>query len=310
MVRDWAQQFQSWRKLLADCARKPSRGLVHGLRVRTLRLKSEMDQWRRTQPPAVQAHAALKHWAKQAKKLRRVLSEVREIDVHLAKLAGLKTSLASPRGYQLRSSRLPLRELETLRRALKEQRQSAAKRLSGAIESRLDRIEQVSREVESILLQAHSPEAGPEKGAIYDSLRAVARQFPVLDVACLHDFRKRIKSVRYQAELFRNLDPGIRKLAVALKAMQAAAGEWHDWQSLAILAAGRLPDRARNGGLTELLNTLSEESLEKALATCERQIAPYGRPNNPSHAPSLQIVEKKPVQRADDGKHRWVEYVA
>jgi CHAD domain-containing protein len=308
---DWPQQFQSWRKLLVDCSRKPSKGLVHSLRVQTLRLMSGVDQWRRTQPAGAQANEVLRRWAKQAKKLRRVLSDVREIDVHLAKLAGLKASLAAPRGYQPRSNRLPLRQLEALRRTLKQERRSAQKRLAADIEGRLVRIDQVSAEVEPLLSRGLSLQQVPDRSlALFEMFHSIARQFPALDAACLHDFRKRIKSVRYQAELFARADAKVRKLAVALKAMQTATGEWHDWQVLGTLAARRFHDHTNDGGLGELLGTLAEESLERALATCERQIALNGPRESPADASPLRLVEKIPVKRAEAWGGSMAEYVA
>lgn len=271
---EWSQHFQNWRDLLAECRRKPGKRRVHALRVATLRLSSEIDQWREGHEIESPTHRAAKRWTRQAKKLRRALSDVRETDVHLGKLAALPSAFAAPAGYQVRSSKLALRQLDTLQRMLKQERRSAAKQLTAAIDSRIDRLDRASHAIEfSIALELSTPVL--PANAVVRMFHDVVRDYPALDAACLHDFRKRIKSVRYQAELFAHSAPQLQKLAATLKTMQGATGDWHDWHALAELSARRFHHREKNGGLTELLETLTQESLQKALDLCERQLAPF-----------------------------------
>jgi hypothetical protein len=81
--------------------------------------------------------------------------------------------------------------------------------------------------------------------------------------------------------------------------MQGAIGEWHDWQELAQLASRRLRKRHKGGVLTMLLETLSEESLQKALECCQSQNAQldYGIADT---AARLQLVAPKPPARSLD----------
>lgn len=289
---DWSQQFQNWRDLLAECRHKPSKRRVHALRVATLRLTAEVDHWREGHEAELPTHHAAKRWTRQAKKLRRALSEVRETDVHLGKLASLPNTLSAPAGYRARSSKLALRQLAALHSTLKQERRVAAKRLADDIETRLNRLQKASRAIELSIAIEFSAPILPANGVVR-MFRDVVRDFPVLDSSCLHDFRKRIKSVRYQAELFAHSDPQLQKLAVALKAMQGATGDWHDWCALAEVSARRFHHRTKNGGLTELLQTLTQESLQKALELCERQLAPY-REAASIHAPhSLPLPPRK-----------------
>ncbi|HEY6489910.1 MAG: CHAD domain-containing protein [Terracidiphilus sp.] len=289
---DWSQQFQNWRDLLAECGRKPSRRRVHALRVATLRLSAEVDHWLEGHETELPTHRAAKRWSRQAKKLRRVLSEVRETDVHLGKLAALPTSLAAPVGYRPRSSKLALRQLAALQRTLKQERGAAAKRLTDDIKTRRDRLEKASRAIElSIAIEFSAPVL--HASAVVKMFHMVVLDFPSLDSACLHDFRKRIKGVRYQAELFAHADPHLQKLAVVLKTMQGATGDWHDCLALAELSTRRFRRRTKNGGLTELLETLTQESLQKALELCERQLAPYREAASIHEPRSLALPPKK-----------------
>ena len=64
-------------------------------------------------------------------------------------------------------------------------------------------------------------------------------------------------------------DPQIAALGAELKAVQGAIGEWHDWDELTCEAENGLHQKSKNGNLIELLETMTQESLEKALTLCE-----------------------------------------
>jgi len=56
--QNWRQKLEFWCEQLRECARKPSRRRVHGLRAATLRLQAELDetlQHSTTAPAAVRA---------------------------------------------------------------------------------------------------------------------------------------------------------------------------------------------------------------------------------------------------------------
>jgi hypothetical protein len=115
--------------------------------------------------------------------------------------------------------------------------------------------------------------------------REMVSEFPELRAKDLHTLRKRIKDVRYLAELMSGNDLQIAALAAELKAVQGAIGEWHDWDDLACEAANVLRHEPKNGNLIELLETMAQESLEKALALCE------------SFRARFAVEEDEPAQR-------------
>jgi CHAD domain-containing protein len=98
-------------------------------------------------------------------------------------------------------------------------------------------------------------------------------EFPELNGESLHAYRKRLKKVRYLAEISAAADPLAERQATTLKRMQSAAGKWHDWQSLTE-EVGRA-FRGRNGseGLAKLLEARAQESLQEALGLVQRATA-------------------------------------
>ena len=120
---------------------------------------------------------------------------------------------------------------------------------------------------------AESEAAGKLDGSAEDILKQfaeVAAEFPSLDAENLHEFRKRIKTVRYLAEMLAVDHPETRQPAALLKKMQSAIGEWHDWQQLARMSRRMHEGRKKYDELSELLEALTAESLEKALDVCGR----------------------------------------
>ncbi len=289
--------LEDWRSLLVACQRKPSRRHVHELRVATLRLQARLDKRFEWPEADFRAGQAARHWNKAAGKLRDDLSAVRDIDVYRGKLSLLRGTLATPEGYTPRSSRASLRQIETLDGWLARERKIAAKKLISDLRHRQSRLERVSGELESAQASGYSLAPTPFSSGIFKIFADAVAEFPKLDAGCLHDFRKRIKNIRYLAELFAETEPQARRQAETLRAMQGAVGEWHDWQELTRLAAGKLRKRRAQGSLISLLESESEESLQKALETCRIQTAQL-LGDLTSDTSRMQLVGKKtPVRR-------------
>lgn len=287
----WQRQCESWRQLLGECGRKPSRRRVHTLRVATLRLQAELEYCLDQHRPAAPAERAVKRWNKQGDKLRRALQPVREADVYLAKLAGLRASLAAPEELQARCSRRCLGQVGKVESRLRQMRQAAAKKLMVEIEDRRERLIRLSHEMEEALALQMPPGSGAEPLA--GLIASLAVEFPELGADRLHEFRKRVKKVRYLADLSADADPQVARQSVALRQMQAAVGEWHDWQVLAQKAG-----RGKGNSLTELLETLTAESLQKALSVCRRLTARLARHGHGNGA-SSPAPQKLPVRRVE-----------
>jgi CHAD domain-containing protein len=272
---EFQRQVEAWRQLLFQCGQKPSRKGVHSLRVATLRLQAGVEYWLRDQEPDAPAARAGKRWNKQGKKLRRALNPVREADVSLARLASLRASTAGPPEGQLPCSRSCLRQIGELEQKLTEARQKAAKRLITVIADRRKRMERLSTEMEDALALSPWGCSGKDLLAMFASLR---EEFPELKAEILHTYRKCIKNVRYLADISAVGDSSAARQAAILKKMQAAAGEWHDWQALASQAGRAFRGKARTCALTQLLEARTQEYLKEALGVCLRATAQlFGR---------------------------------
>jgi CHAD domain-containing protein len=266
---EW-RRVETWRQLIAACGRKPSRKRVHGLRVATLRLQAEMENWLRAQGPQDPVARKVKRWNKQADKLRDALGPVREADVFLVKLDRLRGMVTGPDQGQTRLSRICLRQISSLEDWFAQRRKTAAKDLTTEIADRRERLTETSKEVEIVLENAGLEATGSGLSEVREMIAGLATEFPELNGASLHEFRKRIKMLRYLAEPIAAGDPRTGRQVAALRRMQSAAGEWHDLQALSKKASKAFRGRHKASGLAELLNTLAEESLEKALEVCRR----------------------------------------
>ena len=256
--------------MLARCSRKPTRKRVHNLRIVTLRIQAELQHRFRDDGPDAESTIAANRWIKQADKLRQALSDLREVDVWIGKLGGLRTSLTETGTYVPRSNRECLRQIDLLEDKLNVKRSELEKDLVGELEDCRKRMVGISKDIEGM---AESEAAENMDGSAEDILKQfaeVAAEFPTLDGENLHEFRKRIKTVRYLAEMLAVDHPETRQPAASLKKMQSAIGEWHDWQQLARMSRRMHEGRKKHDELSELLESLTAESLEKALDVCER----------------------------------------
>ena len=127
---DWQGKLESWRALLDKCGCKASKKNVHGLRVVTLRLQVQVEQWLRERNSVDDATKAALRWNKQAEKLRKALSPVRDSDVYQQMLRGLRNPDAGDAAETCRAGQDSLREIDKLERRLKRKRTSAEKELA------------------------------------------------------------------------------------------------------------------------------------------------------------------------------------
>ena len=293
------RQFGAWRRMLAECGRKPSRRRVHALRVATLRLQARTEHCLNRLGEDDSTGRVVRRWNKQADKLRNALSLVRETDVHLAKLNQLRRSVGTPDEDHSRLNRICLSQIATVEGRLERTRRSAAKKLGDEIEKRRGRLARLSKEI------AQSPMLGKlltmpsDKSERFSLIAGLAADANSLNARSLHEYRKRIKTVRYLAEMAADDDALAARQVTALRTMQSAVGEWHDRQSLSKEVSAILKGRQREGELVDLLKTLAGESFERALEVCRRTITrlleeSYERPSSVKELPA-----RRPVQEAE-----------
>jgi CHAD domain-containing protein len=266
----WQQQLDAWRKLLAQCARKPSRRSIHALRSLTLRLQVGLEYFLRKRAANSAAAHALQQWSKEGKKLRKALAPVRNADVHMARLKNLsKTNKGASEGEKKLNPRC-IREIDKLEDRLRQQRKAGIDKLMAAFDARGKRLNRSSKELEAALTP-HMPSkvhsTAPQALRIFTELTS---ELPNLDAGNLHEYRKRLKQARYLAEISATSDPMAKRLSSAFRRIHYAAGEWHDWQELARKADRILPGHDEQDGLIPVLEALAEKALRRARVQCRR----------------------------------------
>lgn len=252
-----------WRQLIDRCDRKATRKRVHALRVVTLRLQAELELELSELPSASHQAQAILEFNKQGEKLRKVLGPVRELDVWVGKLQALRASLMQSGEYVPRSARDCIRQLERFEARLKEGRRPLEKKLVAAIRKRKADFESAEEDVASVVDRSVHQDWIDTASGIIRRFAAIARDFPTFNEENLHEFRKRIKMIRYLAEMHPS-NKECDLIAAQMKKLQSVIGEWHDWQAL---AREIHHGRSKNSVAAELLETIAAESLESAVAT-------------------------------------------
>jgi len=296
---EWQRQIAAWRELLDECLGKPTRGRVHALRVATLRLLADIPHWLQGHEPEQKSARAGQRWSKQAEKLRKALQPVRTVDVDLAKLLALRAQLVGHGANPVRANRRCLRQLDKLARRFRQMRRSSEKDLIAELEDRRPRLRRTSLALERALAPLRLSAETATAETIRALLAALAAEFPELNEGNLHEYRMRVKAVRYQADLAARSDPGVARQAAAMGRMQVAAGEWHDLRMLARKASRELGKGSARGGLVELLEELAAESLQKALALCRRTTAQLLKAEAQKATQPRPAVLKFPPRRAE-----------
>jgi CHAD domain-containing protein len=258
-------RLAAWRELLDSCARKATRKRVHALRVVTLRVQAELERALADLPQATHQAQAILGFLKHAEKLRRTLSPVRELDVWVGKLHGLRASLTEAGDYVPRSTHESILGIDRLEERLRKKRSSAEKKLVAEIGKRGGALVRASEDAEEALSDYSFSEEAGIAAELAARFRAVRSEFTTFDEENLHEFRKRIKTVRYLAEIHAGSDRVCARIAVQMKKAQSAIGEWHDWQELG--CESHHGHRAKSKPLSELLDTVTAEAFEKALST-------------------------------------------
>jgi CHAD domain-containing protein len=237
----------------------------------TLRLQAELEHDLAELPHASHQAQAILQYLNQAEKLREALGPAREIDVWLGKLRGLRASLNKSGEYLPRSMQECLRGIDRLEDRLKRKRRNAGKKLAAAIEKKRDRFVKATENLEATQEESRLPDTHGIAKELLAHFGRVRAEMPELDEANLHEFRKRIKTVRYLAELHAGADHACARIATQMKKLQGAIGDWHDWQALG--DETRRLHHAWSEPLAELLESVATEAFDAALETTHRVTA-------------------------------------
>lgn len=290
-----SDRISSWRKLIERCGRKASKKRVHALRVATLRIQAEVEDELHDLPRASHEAQAMVRFGRLAEKLREALGAVRELDVWIGKLQGLQNSLREGMTYVPRSSRETGRQLGQLEQRLTKKRERSSAKLTAQIVKRQDDLLQAAQGLEASTRDRIDAEED-RAPKLLTEFAAIVTDFPAFDEGNLHEFRKRLKKIRYLAEIHQ-ADSRCQRIAEQMKKAQGSIGEWHDWQVLARTAEhGK---HAKDVEAVELLKSLTGEAYQTAIETCDsvvRRITEMQQNELESH-----IIRKPPAHSENAG---------
>ena len=249
MLRELSKTLES---LPAD----PAPRKVHKLRTASRRLEA--------MAPLLDSPKKSRRFLKAIEPVRKAAGSVRDMDVLMAharrmRRYGAGESLAQLFAYLESARQKHAAELVCV---LRHRRHAALKDLKEYL-----------KHVSSAL--KHSS-AGPieSQEKLHDAAMLAVRELghsEPLDAGNLHDFRLKVKYLRYTLQLDENAD---HDLLTRLDDVQRSIGDWHDWQQLAEIAHEALaiePDRQ----LVERIDRTAKRRFDRAMATASALRATY-----------------------------------
>ena len=242
MTRDESKPMETLRQFsqsLDRVLRSRSPEAVHNLRTRSRRLEAALRAILGEDDPSARS------LLKTATRLRKWAGHVRDLDV----LAGFTCQLAGS-GKQ--------ESLAQLAEHLSAQRKRAARRLKTTVSTREQATRRALKQCRK-LLKSEGQQEQVETAAEKHQRSLAASSHP--DAANLHDYRIRLKELRYTLELSPGSD---EEFFASLVEAIGAIGEWHDWSELQALAADLLRGAAHRD-LLDAIRTNAEAKLRNAL---------------------------------------------
>jgi CHAD domain-containing protein len=262
---------------VAQAAEDADPGAVHRVRTGSRRLQATLEATLREDGPAADGlERPARAWLRELKQIRRAAGAVRDLDVQrklLEKWVGKQEPAQDAEEGSPEASPLPIqaemKQAEVLDAWLKSERKHLAHGMQKQIRKRQHGLAKGQYEFFNAmtrvpLARAKTPRSA-DAVALEDFVRA-SDAMPLLHMDNLHDFRKATKKARYVAEMGAE---GQRHSGVAraLKRVQDAIGEWHDWLCLGEEAKAALGQDAPE--LTAAFKGEIERHFATALATTQ-----------------------------------------
>lgn len=247
-------EFERVRKLLRELGKlletlraDPAPQKVHKLRTASRRLEA--------MAVLLGTSRKSRHFLKTIEPVRKAAGGVRDMDVlmglaHKQRRHGARESLT--------------RLLDHLESARQQHAAELARMLHHRDDALLKELKEYSRLVASAFKHS-SPAPIQNQEMIHKAAMPVVRELGAwqpLTAGNLHEFRLKIKYLRYTLQLDENADPD---LLAALEATQRSIGDWHDWQQLAEVAR-RVLIREPDSSLVDHIDRTAEKKFERAIA--------------------------------------------
>lgn len=216
-----------YRRRLARCQEKFSEGSVHELRIETRRLLAMLDLLR-----ALQVRESLKRTRKIFKGRLDAFDDLRDTQVQLLLLKGLRQAHPVARDLKSCLCRQERRIISRLRRDIKATKQARLERRLKSLEKLL-RKSGTSRPIRSGVQLASAA-----LHAVFRRVVKLRRQIRRSDTETIHRTRVAFKQFRYLSELLRPILPGLTKEQLGrMREYQTLMG---DIQDIEVMLAGLL----------------------------------------------------------------------
>lgn len=302
-------------EMLAACqtadGAPPEVEAVHQLRTGTRRVEATLETLAReagARGLSVGVETVRQRWLRQLKKVRRAAGVVRDLDVHRELLTDnylpkgmdatgieLAEATTSASTSEPDEASLLMAQARSLDAWLKARRRTAADALRDALRGRDAKLIQA----EQAFVAAFSKRAATRRThrpaarlALEDYLRLMDAM-PELDATNLHDFRKGAKKARYVAEAGGE-EPAAVAMTKAIKRVQDAIGDWHDWEVLAEESRQALGDTGIT--LEKELDRRVKQAYQRALrtaATMGRRFVGEWQASSPRRPRRARVTSRK-----------------
>jgi CHAD domain-containing protein len=253
--------IREMRKSLRDLPDNPPQKMVHNLRTRSRRLEAIGAVL------LTRDNDKTRHLIKSLRPLRKAAGEVRDMDVLEAKVQSL-----------LRRSRNQsfARLILHLQKAREESAQQLVKDFWAGKKTVRRKLKQFSKLVEKQLNEV--PLDYEQVRNIFDELS----HWPRLNAGNLHEFRIKIKELRYMMQLMSNANSALMR---ALENVKMRIGVWHDWDELQRIAEAIL-DAGKDRRAIDLIAEIKSKKLGSAMRAAQALRMRYLRTHS-----LLEVVE-------------------
>lgn len=250
------QTFQRLGRELAKLAKRPAPKSVHKFRTNGRRVEALLDEL------APQIARNEKKLLKQLSQLRKKAGRVRDLDVGIAALHGLKI----PEGNGHKSQFLD---------SLVEERGRRERKLAKAFDRTT--VSELAKRLKRAASDIEIPEDADPLTLAQSKLAKLVRDHQTLTEKTLHQYRIVGKRTRYIAELAGD-DPEASRLIGQLKHMQDVIGDWHDWLKLTQKAEA-LFGGVRDSALVAMLRNVTQAKFRQSVdAVAEMRVWLSGKP--------------------------------
>jgi CHAD domain-containing protein len=261
--------FQRLERELNKLAQKPAPDRVHKFRTNSRRVEALLSE------VAPELHHNDEKLLRLLLRLRKKAGRVRDLDVQIAALRGLKFPEANGHKSQLMD-------------ALVEERAQRERKLARAFDR--DTIAEIRKRLKRSGRNLNIPANADPVALTLAKLRELASENAPLTEKTLHQYRIVGKRARYVAELAHPDDAEAKHLVDQLKHMQDVIGDWHDWWKLT-QKAEELVGSVRDSALVAMLRNVTQAKFRQSLDAVAAIRSAFGTRSTPSRPPAKAAAQ-------------------